>query len=147
MIIKMARYIIIARSTTVSGIWQRLITMKRSVIGVVRAMKISADIPPMTLQNTKMPWLRLSRVTESESQGNGSQLQYTSFPPDRRIITRTLMTANQNGTIKSSAYVFISTLARRIIAQDNRTAIKRGAMKLVDRRQRMIAPVPATSFT
>ncbi len=66
---------IIARSSTASGIRARRITTNRSVIGVVRAIKISADMPPITRQNTKIPWLMLSAVSENESQDAGLQLQ------------------------------------------------------------------------
>ncbi|OPZ44742.1 MAG: hypothetical protein BWY93_00329 [Euryarchaeota archaeon ADurb.BinA087] len=89
-------------------------------------MKIRADIPPITRQNTKNPSLMLSLVSESESQGSGLQLQYTSPPPESRMMTATLITANVNGTRKSSPYVFASILARKSIAPERTSAIKRG---------------------
>jgi hypothetical protein len=115
-------------------------------MGVVSAMNIRADIPPITRQNTKKPSLILSLVSERDNQESGFQLQYTSPPPERRTITMTLMTEKMKGTMKSSPYVFPSILAKKRIAPERTIAIKRGAIKLEERRQRRIAPSPAMSL-
>ena len=72
-------------------------------MGVVRAINIIADIPPITRQKTNIPWFMLSRVIDSVNDGRISQLQKTSCPPVMRMIPATLMMANQRGTTKSSA--------------------------------------------
>ena len=72
--------------------------------------------------------LILSLVRESENQETGFQLQYTSFPPESSIITATLMTANEKGTMKSPRYVLASILARNRIAQERTIAMKRVAI-------------------
>ena len=94
---------IIIRSMTTSGTLHWRNTMKISVIGVVRAINIMADIPPITRQKTNIPWLILSRVMDNENDGRRFQLQNTSCPPEMRMIPATLMIANQRGTTKSSA--------------------------------------------
>ncbi len=91
---------IIARSRTSSGRRARFITMKRSVMGVVSAIKRRADIPPRTRKRTNILSLMLSLVIESESQESGCQLQNTPSPPLRRRITLTLNKAKITGATK-----------------------------------------------
>src|SRR5512135_179376 len=127
---------IIVSSTIIPGILHRRITANKSVMGVVRQIKKSADIPPITRQKTKKPWFTLSRVIDTAIHGTGLQLQYTGLPPYTRTRPVTLMKANQNGTIKSPARVLILMRARKTREKQRRPAMNTGAIYPVDRRQR-----------
>jgi hypothetical protein len=120
-VIKIYRYMIIIRSISSTGILHRFIPLKRSVIGVVRAIKKSEIVHPNTRKKMRTDCRTAFCVIVRLIHENNEKRQMTSPPPSMNKRTIILQAVNIAGASRSSPYT----------SGDMRAGIKRTRLRLI----------------